>query len=244
MFSKKNAQPNQSIIDGITCLQALAAEPGPVAMTDLARQLGIERTRMNRILKTLAYLGLAVQTVGRKYRCGPAIHILAAQSLFASGLLQCAFPLLNNLRANVGKTVALGMLWRDKVSYLYHAAPLVAESPIARVGSYPATQSGIGMALMATQPDEVIHQIYGPMTDIPGPYANVDQLLAHIQRIRVNGHAFIPSATVELTSTMAVTIGSPAYCAIGIADLRDSDDIDSCLRLLRETARQIEQTAY
>lgn len=242
MFTKKNAQPNQSIIDGITCLQALVAESKPVAMSALAGRLGIERTRMNRILKTLAYLGLARQTANRKYTCGPGIHVLAAQSLFASGLLHRALPALNALRDQVRMGVAMGMLWQDKVSYLYHASLHSAENPIARVGSFPATQSGIGMALLAEQSDESIAHTYASVIPIPGPYKGLTDLLEKIRAIRTMGYAFILSGTIAPTYTMAIPIGQPAFCAIGIADLRQSDDLDTCLNLLRTTARQIEQT--
>lgn len=240
MFSKKNAQPNQSIIDGFTCLQALAAASQPVAMSQLARELGIEPTRMNRILKTLAYVGLAMQTANRKYTCGPGIHVLAAQSLFASGLLHRALPELNALRQQVGLGVAMGMLWHDRVSYLYHASLQSPENPIARVGSFPATKSGIGMALLAAQSDESIRQVYGSMAEIHGPYENLEALLTQIQQIRSDGYAFIQSGTIAPTYTMAVTVGSPAYCAIGVADLSASDDLVTCLQLLRTTAKHIE----
>ena len=85
-----NAQPNQSLIDGIATLQALAMSPEPIGSRELARQLGIDSTKVNRLLKTLAYLGIARQTANRKYTAGPGMHVLAAQSLFASGLIRRA----------------------------------------------------------------------------------------------------------------------------------------------------------
>ncbi|PZU27671.1 MAG: transcriptional regulator, partial [Stenotrophomonas sp.] len=39
MRTKPNAQPNQSLIDGIATLQALASSPEPVGCRELARQL-------------------------------------------------------------------------------------------------------------------------------------------------------------------------------------------------------------
>ena len=114
------AQPNRSLIDGLACLQALAGTSGAVGCRELGRRLGLETTRVNRLLKTLAALGLAAQGQDRKYRPGPGIHVLAAQALFGSGLLRRAIDPLEDLH-RFGLTVALGVLWRDHVAYLYHA---------------------------------------------------------------------------------------------------------------------------
>src|SRR5687768_12021147 len=78
------SQANQSIIDGISVLQALATSEEPVGSRELARRLGLENTRVNRLLKTLAAIGMAEQNVVRKYSPGPGMHVLAAQSLYAS----------------------------------------------------------------------------------------------------------------------------------------------------------------
>ena len=143
------AQPNQSLIDGLACLQQLASQAEPVGGRELARELGLEPTRVNRLLRTLAHLGLAQQDDKRKYRTGPGIHVLAAQAMFGSGLLRRALPVLEQLRHH-RHTVALGVLWRDRVAYLYHASPGTPPGEaLGRVGLYPALRSGIGLALLA-----------------------------------------------------------------------------------------------
>src|SRR5262245_29763060 len=100
------AQPNQSLIDGLACLQALASSSEAVGNRELARALGLEPTRVNRLLKTLAHLGLAEQDAQRRYRPGPAIHVLAAQSLFGSKLIRRAIGPLEELH-RFGLIVAL-----------------------------------------------------------------------------------------------------------------------------------------
>jgi hypothetical protein len=137
MRPKLNAQPNKSLIDGIATLQALATSPDPVGSRELARRLNIDSVKVNRLLKTLAYLGIARQTADRKYTAGPGMHVLAAQSLFASGLIRNALPVLEGLR-RFGHTVALGVLWQDNVSYLFHAPPgIEASRGLGRIGLLP-----------------------------------------------------------------------------------------------------------
>ena len=163
MKPKLNAQPNKSLIDGITTLQALATSPDPVGSRELARRLDIDPVKVNRLLKTLAYLGIARQTADRKYTAGPGMHVLAAQSLFASGLIRHALPVLENLR-RFGHTVALGVLWQDNVSYLFHAPPgIEASRGLGRIGLLPATTSGIGIVLLSEYEDDDVRELYaGP----------------------------------------------------------------------------------
>jgi DNA-binding IclR family transcriptional regulator len=116
------AQPNQSLIDGLSCLQALASAGKPVGSRQMARELKLEATRVNRLLKTLAHLGIAQQTPDKQYIPGPAMHVLAAQAMFGSGLLHRALEPLESLR-RFKLAVAMGVLWRDHVSYLYHGGP-------------------------------------------------------------------------------------------------------------------------
>ena len=118
------AQPNQSLIDGVRCLQAVATAGVPIGGRELARRLEMEPTRANRLLKTLAAQGFLHQDGDRKYQPGAGMHVLAAQSLHGSGMLQRALPVLARLRRRrPALIVALGVLWHDQVSYLYHADP-------------------------------------------------------------------------------------------------------------------------
>jgi DNA-binding IclR family transcriptional regulator len=217
MVSKnKSAQPNQSLIDGIATLQALATSEVPVGGRELARRLGFDPTRVNRLLKTLASLGIARQTANRKYTAGPGMHVLAAQSLFASGLIRSALPALESLR-RFNYTVAIGVLWRDNVSYLYHAPPgLASAEALGRIGLYPATKGGIGLALLAVLGDEEVAQIYKDR-DIPNFPAGIRALLATLAQIRRQGHVRILVKPEVEQHTVAVTVGEPTHAAIGMS---------------------------
>ena len=183
MRPKLNAQPNKSLIDGIATLQALATSPDPVGCRELARRLNIDSVKVNRLLKTLAYLGIARQTADRKYTAGPGMHVLAAQSLFASGLIRNALPVLESLR-RFGHTVALGVLWQDNVSYSFHAPPgIEASRGLGRIGLLPATTSGIGVVLLSEHEDDDVRELYRDR-DIPMFPEGIDQLLAKLAEVR------------------------------------------------------------
>lgn len=220
------AQPNQSLIDGLACLQALASSSEAVGNRELARTLGLEPTRVNRLLKTLAHLGLAEQDAQRRYRPGPAIHVLAAQSLFGSKLIRRAIGPLEELH-RFGLIVALGVLWRDQASYLYHAEPgMTAAHALGRVGLHPATDTGIGMALLAWQPDESIIDRYGSSPD----------LSAALGEIRARGYALV--ATGGSHRTVAVVIDG-GDAAVGLSGEFPDSVVPELVAALRDAAAEI-----
>jgi DNA-binding IclR family transcriptional regulator len=141
------AQPNQSVGHALSCLVALTDAGEPVGSREVARRLGMEHTRVNRLLGTLATLGLAERDAKRKYRAGPGIHALAAGALRGSGLLQAALPEIRALHA-AGFGVALGLLWLGRVVYLYHGRPQVPlEDNLASHASWDPELSSIGQVL-------------------------------------------------------------------------------------------------
>jgi DNA-binding IclR family transcriptional regulator len=144
------------------------------------------------------------------------MHVLAAQSLFASGLIRRSIPALERLR-RFGHTVAMGVLWNDSVSYLYHAPPGVdSAQAVARIGVLPATQSGIGLALLARLPDEVIAEIYEDR-EIPGHPEGLASLIPVLDQIRRDGFARYRVSADEDRHTIAIAVGEPVYAGIGMS---------------------------
>ncbi|WP_298196407.1 helix-turn-helix domain-containing protein [Novosphingobium sp.] len=234
---KAGAQPNQSLIDGITVLQALAISTDPIGCRELARRVGLETTRVNRLLKTLSYLGIARQTPDRKYRAGAGMTVLAAQSLFASGLLRRALPALEGLR-HFGHTVAMGVRWRDNVSYLFHAPPSMAASDaLGRIGLYPATRGAIGMVLLAAADNDEVADIYGS-GDIPG-FASLDALLAELEVIRRQGYVRLCVNPERDQHSVAITVGETAYAAIGFSGWIPESALPAMIEELRRAEHEI-----
>lgn len=155
------AQPNRSLADGMAVLLQLVSAGRPVGSRELARELGFEATRVNRLLGTLAGLGMAERTAQRKYLPGPGVHVMAALSLGGSRLLPAALPVLTDLQNTTGLGVALGVLWRRHACYLFHGG---ADRPLAEgiAGHhlYAAEQSSIGLALLAAMPAAEVDLIF------------------------------------------------------------------------------------
>jgi DNA-binding IclR family transcriptional regulator len=244
MKTKAGSQINQSIIDGIAVLQALAGSNKPVGGKDLSEQLGLDSTRVNRLLKTLASIGMTQQTKNRKYTPGPGIHVLSAQSLYASGLLRSAIPSLENL-SQYSLTVAMGVLWFDTVSFIYHAKPgMSAAEGIGRIGLRAATTSGIGMALLANTAQESVIEVYQNRI-IEGFPQGLDSLLAELAEIRERGYVRFQSHQQPIEAdktayTLAVTLGHPANSAIALQGPINEQQTPELIAALQQARDEIE----
>lgn len=230
------AQPHQSLIDGLAVLQTLAVKKEPVSCSSLAAELGQEVTRINRMLKTLSHLGLAHQTKSRLYTNGPGMHVLAAQSMFGSGLIRKSIPVLESL-SKLGHVVALGVLWRDQVTYLYHWTPGISSGEaLGRIALYPAERSSIGVCLLAGKTDVEIRKLFSERPEM------LDTLLPEIRRSRENGFSILETAPGVFS--LARPIGDPAYVALALSGKIPKKEIPKIGELLRTKAEIIEEEIH
>ncbi|MCC5848160.1 MAG: helix-turn-helix domain-containing protein [Verrucomicrobia bacterium] len=219
------AQPNQSLLEGLEVLLAVARAAEPVRGRELAREMGMTPTRMQRYLGTLAHQGLLMQHPDRRYGVGPGIHALSAISLSASGLAVRAMTVLPDL-SGPERVVALGVLWRNSVSYLYFNVPgrAVARS-LGREADYPAMDSAIGRVLLASVSQERIAR------DFPGRETSILPLL---EEVRKRGYARIDREGGEIS--LAVAVGTPPIAGLALSGHFCQSEIKGLLSRLREAA--------
>lgn len=231
-------QKNHSLTDGLACLQALAGRNEAIGCRELARSLGLETTRTNRLLRTLAEIGMVEQDERRRYRPSAGIHVLAAQALHGSLLLRAALPVIQTL-GTAQRLVALGVLWRDTVSYLWHGHPgnnLAAG--LGAVGVYPAIRSSIGQVCLAERDDAYLEQFWTDESarDLGG-LAGLRRRLAEVRRL---GYAACQQG--NRTWSIAVTVGSPALAGLALANVPPETDVAALAAELAAAATILSST--
>ncbi|MDV2904429.1 IclR family transcriptional regulator [Phytobacter diazotrophicus] len=227
-----SSQPNQSLIDGIRCLQYLVSSGRAIGCRELARLMGINTTRVNRLLMTMASIGLTMQDEQRRYLPGPGIHALAAQAIRGSALFSQALPLLESY-APKDIVVAMGVLWEDQVIYIYHSEPGSQMSQaLAGFHMLPAWQSVIGMSLLAAESDEELQKRFVD--------EQWQQLAPHIAQQRELGRVVWHHDDGEVS--MAKPLGAHS-AALAFAGMWQVDDavIDERLSELHTLARRLTQ---
>jgi DNA-binding IclR family transcriptional regulator len=159
---------------------------------------------------------------------GPGIHVLAAMSLRGSHLLEAAAEPIERLADRTGGGVALGVLWRRHVCYLFHGRP--DEAPLAAVAGhnlYPAEQSSNGKVLLAEEPDMAVRRRFDD-TDV-----DVDALLAELETVRRRGYA------VNRAQSLAVKVGEPPVAALAVIKDITPENRDELLHAVKDAAAQI-----
>ncbi len=234
--AKLPAQPNESLINGIAALQRVVSAGGAIGSREVARQMGMSPTRVNRLLGTLAHLGLLEQDANRKYRPGPALHVLGAQSMMGSRLLPAALPVLMRLRQG-GFTVALGVLWEGRVCYLFHERPWQPiEEALFRHVLWPAQHSSLGLALLAAQPGEP--HLVEPEPGLPISVEPDQKPADLIAFARQNGYAVLRHTNNYIS--IGVTIGDPPVAGLAVAgNLIGEAYYPEIARQLKEAAAEI-----
>jgi DNA-binding IclR family transcriptional regulator len=233
-MEKLPAQKVNGLIDGIAVLQELAVSPAPCSGKAIAERLGLNTVRVNRLLKTLAFLGLTYRTASRKYSIGPGMHVLAAQSMAASGLLNRALPYLVKLY-QLNKTVALGVLWKNQVCYLYHNSSLQNEADTAnfaaglgRMTLYPATKSSIGQVLLSRLNPEQLSFTLGETPD--------DDILKTLRKVRKQGYASVKHGD---HTSLAFAVGQPPYAAMAVSGIKGKGEENKFIKLLKEYTNKL-----
>jgi DNA-binding IclR family transcriptional regulator len=227
---KAPAQPNRSLVGGFECLAYLVAAGRAVGSREVAREMNLEPTRANRLLGTLAFMGLAERTPDRKYVAGPALHVLAAMSLRGSRLLGAATPHLADLGAQLPDySVAMGVLWKRHVVYLYFGRPgEEAQVAIASRDLFPAEKSSIGHVLLAGRNTAALKELYPDLKA-----AELRALKRALAGAMKNGHALVDG------HTLGVPVGEPIVAGLAIAGKVDARNRKALLRKLIKTAELI-----
>jgi len=225
-----SSQPNQSLIDGIRCLQYLVSSGRAIGCRELARLMGINTTRVNRLLMTMASIGLTMQDEQRRYLPGPGIHALAAQAIRGSELFSRALPRLER-QAPRDIVVALGVLWEDQIIYIWHSVPgSQTTQALAGFHMLPAWCSVIGMSLLAAESDEALMARFTP--------EQWQNLAPHIAQQRERGNVIWHHDDGEISMAQPLGVHQAALAFAGMWSIPE-ETIQSRLQELNALAARL-----
>jgi DNA-binding IclR family transcriptional regulator len=190
--------------------------------------MGMTPTRVQRYLGTLAHLGLSDRTETGRYGLGPGIHALSAMSLSASGLTGRAMAVLPRF-ADLELVVALGVLWRNTVNYLYFSVPgMPVSESLGRREGFPARQSSIGMLMLSWQEDAFLERHF------PDDKAAI---LKARPGIRQAGYAVVNQPNGD--TSLAVPVGNPPMAGLALSGKISQKAIPGLVGELREAANSL-----
>ena len=203
------AQPNLGIIDGMRCLRVLAISKTPVGVSEMANRMLMEPTKVHRLLKTLAHMGMVQQDHGRRYLIGGGIQVLANLSFKGSELEWRRDKAIRLLSREVKHNIAFGVMWEGMVTYLegkQQSSKIVVEHGIAQMAwdsLEEASTCCTGLVLLAGKNDEEVERIYRGRP-IPGFIGGLGDLRRQLSEIQVRNYAYLTGVTRQSSSALAV----------------------------------------
>jgi len=155
---------------GLRLLRCFSRERPVRHPGDLARELGLPRSTVFRLLHTLETLGLLLRVDGAKgYRLGPAVLGLGFEYLIALELPEIARPTLEALSRATGASSHLSIRDRDEIIYVSRHASRSSLASNIRVGSRLAAHaSSMGRVLLANLDERELAEIYGEARVLEG----------------------------------------------------------------------------
>lgn len=185
-------RPVKSAARVLEVLEVLAND-GPLNLRDLAARLGVPKSSMHALLRTMQWRGwLETDVTGTLYGLG--VRSLLAGSAYVDGdaVVRQTAPMLDQLAAQTGETVHLGRLEGSDVVYLAKresSHPLRLFSSVGR--RLPAHSVALGKALLAEMaPHEALACLPPDLPAVtPKTITSPGRLLDELDQVGRTGYA-------------------------------------------------------
>lgn len=181
-----------TIRKALSLLELLSEREEPRSVSELARDLGWQKSNVHFILSSLCANGYVEQDPNTK-RYFPTLKLweLGNRVLGRLDLRRVASPFLASLAETTGETVSLAILDHDEVLYLHKVdspKPVRAYTPEGRRA--PAYCTSTGKVMLAYQPDEVIARVAAHIErHTSRTLTTLRELKLELQRIRELGYS-------------------------------------------------------
>lgn len=153
-------------------------------MSRTARELGINRTTLLRLLHTLeSERFIEPRPEGQGWRIGVGLIGLTAQAFFSEDLVQTSVPVLTRLAESLSLSAHLGVLDGLEIVYLVRRVPNHTFASNIRIGSrLPAHAANMGRIILANLPPDRVDRMYaGAVLKAVTPHTVVTPAQLHAQ---------------------------------------------------------------
>ncbi|MGE0627615.1 MAG: IclR family transcriptional regulator [Hyphomicrobiaceae bacterium] len=167
-----HAGPDYSVppvVRAIKVLRHIAAGRSVSNQSQAARALGINRTTLLRLLRTLEAEGFIERIPDTDdFTLGTGVIELAANKIYSFDAAQVASPVLARLTAQLGLSSHLGVLEGREVLYVLRHAPNLHLVSNVRIGTrMPAYASTLGRTILAHMPVADVRALYRDVPLVP-----------------------------------------------------------------------------
>ena len=253
MKSSKNGNSNGALVPAVDraaqILQTIASSENALGVSELSRQLGLNKSTTHDILSTLCHHHLLERDNAKTYRLGYALVELGHRVGEHMDLRAAAHPRLVKLAHTVEETVFLGTFHDGNVTIVdKEEAPhdLKITSPLGR--RLPYSAAAFGRVFLAAMSDSEVNLLMSekPLhTFTPKSLTNPSAFRAALQQVRAQGYALddeeylagVRAAAAPINDTHGNVIG--ALCVVGFSNRLTDDTLLQVAKQTRTTAEEI-----
>lgn len=220
---------SQTLSRGLRVMEVLAEAESPLGIPDLCQRLGLHRSIVYRLLRTLEEHGLVVRDRGGSVRLGPGLAALART--VERDLQASVLPELTDLANELGFTAFLTVLDDDAVVTLVSVEPRHGKASVAQ---RPGTRHSLGVGA----PGAAIRSLLTP-----------EELLRRgLERPALEStasgvaYALSSAEVIPGVSSVAVPLPLPDHppAALAIVRVGPSEDPGRAAELLAAAARAVQ----
>lgn len=189
------ASTSSVLLKSTQILGALSDAGRGLRFKDIQQATGLSNATLHRLLGDLLALRLIHHhEEGSTYAVGARLIGWAHHALHDLPIRQAAGEVMTRLRDQTGETVHLAVLEGTRLLYVDKQESTKSVRMYSSVGrTAPLHCTGVGKAILAFQPPEVVEQVIGTLefqiftpTTLPG----AEELRRELARIRERGHAY------------------------------------------------------
>ncbi len=238
----------KSLVKALRVMEALAVSDGPRGVTELAQQMGYQKSNVHRILTTLLEQGYVVRfDAGPTYQLNYKMFEIGSRVVSRLRLSEVVRPYLRRIVRRTGESAHIMIYHNSEVIYLdkiENNAPIRASSePGLRAPAYCVAS---GKVLLAYQSDDEVRRVLRKIRPhTPATITDPDALRAEIDAVHADGYAINRDGWRMGVSGAAapVLVGQShaiaALAILGPTDRLDDDRLHAAGRLLAESARTL-----
>ncbi|KKM10122.1 hypothetical protein SY88_15925 [Clostridiales bacterium PH28_bin88] len=184
----------QAVDKCIDILFSFSPEQPELGITELSERLGLYKSTVYRLLKTLEYRGLVTKNEqNQKYRLGLRLFDLGNIVISQIELRSVALPLMRELSAKTRESVTLNIASNGERVCIEKVESVEDIRNFVQIGLHnPLYVGASGKVLLAYLPEEELEGVLGNLgdKDASGRPMERDKLLQDLEEIRRRGYAF------------------------------------------------------
>ena len=240
-----------AVLDKTLDLLECLADGKGWSVAHLSESTGMTKTSVYRIITTLQRRGYLSKDASRPdFIAGPALLAFARLLLANTALTALSRPILQRLHEELGETINLAILDRNRIVYV----DMVESSHGLRMAAQPGTSgpvycTALGKAMLSSLPTDEARTILTSVerrTYTPHTKTGVAEVLEELQVVKAKGYAVdneeneIGARCVGVAISDSEGLPVAAVSASGPAWRLPEDKVERIGRLLMSAARQIE----